>query len=70
MPQGSFLHYHKRWWPRVRFWVLALLVCGIAAGAALGIKYLLKAVGVAQSTNYREGVDIPPGKLERPPKTK
>jgi hypothetical protein len=70
MPRGSFLHYRNSWWRRVRFWVLALLLCGIAAGAALGIKYLLQAVGVAQSTNYSDGVDVPPEKLHRPGETK
>ncbi len=70
MSQGSFLHYHKSWWPRIQFWVLTLLLCLVAAGAALGIKYLLQAVGVAKSTNYTEGVDVPPEKLQQPGKTK
>lgn len=51
--------FHKRWLQSVKFWAVAIALCGAVAFAALWVKGMLVSVGSAKHTRY-EPVDVPP----------
>lgn len=54
--------FPKRWRKSVKFWVLAIALCGAVALMAMWVKGVLVSVGSARHTRY-EPVDVPPAEV-------
>lgn len=54
--------FPKRWSQSVKFWVVVIALCGIAALAAVWVRGMLVSVGSAKHTRY-EPVDVPPAEV-------
>ena len=50
---------HRRWRRSIRFFVIVIALCLLAAFATFGVRSLLTSVGSAKHTRY-EPVDVPP----------
>lgn len=60
--QEPLLRYRHSWRKRMRFWLVALVLCAAAAGAAMGVTYLLQAPGQSKFLKYQP-VDLAPPEL-------
>lgn len=54
--------FPKRWSQSMKFWMLVIALCGVAAIMAVWVKGMLVSVGSAKHTRY-EPVDVPPAEV-------